>query len=166
MNIVTRISLTIFLLLMAAVYLPIGLWAIIAPAQDALGLELPSFYEAVGLSVISPIGYSEFAGIYGGINIVIGVMFLIGVFNKQVGLFAIKILVFLVGSIALGRFLLMLLGSQAGLPAEINAFLIFEIIVFFIGIIFIKVLKNSDNITKIKDVHNIKAYKSKSYNSP
>ena len=149
MNILTRISLTIFLLLMAAVYLPIGLWAIIAPAQDALGLELPSFYEAVGLSVISPIGYSEFAGIYGGINIVIGIMFLIGIFNKQVGLFAIKILVFLVGSIALGRFLLMLLGSQAGLPAEINAFLIFEIIVFFIGIIFIKVLKNADNITKI-----------------
>lgn len=147
MNIVTRISLTIFLLLMAAVYLPIGLWAIIAPAQDALGLELPSFYEAVGLSVISPIGYSEFAGIYGGINIVIGVMFLIGVFNKQVGLFAIKILVFLVGSIALGRFLLMLLGSQAGLPAEINAFLIFEIIVFLIGIIFIKVLKNTDHVT-------------------
>ena len=149
MNTLTRISLTIFLLLMAAVYLPIGLWAIIAPAQDALGLELPSFYEAVGLSVISPIGYSEFAGIYGGINIVIGVMFLIGIFNKQVGLFAIKILVFLVGSIALGRFLLMLLGSQAGLPAEINAFLIFEIIVFFIGIIFIKVLKNTDHITKI-----------------
>ena len=132
---------------MAAVYLPIGLWAIIAPAQDALGLELPSFYEAVGLSVISPIGYSEFAGIYGGINIVIGVMFLIGVFNKQVGLLAIKILVFLVGSIALGRFLLMLHGSQAGLPAEINAFLIFEIIVFFIGIIFIKVLKNTDHVT-------------------
>ena len=147
MNTLTRISLTIFLLLMAAVYLPIGLWAIIAPAQDALGLELPSFYEAVGLSVISPIGYSEFAGIYGGINIVIGVMFLIGVFNKQVGLFAIKLLVFLVGSIALGRFLLMLLGSQAGLPAEINAFLIFEIIVFFIGIIFIKVLKNTDHVT-------------------
>lgn len=147
MNILTRISLTIFLLLMAAVYLPIGLWAIIAPAQDALGLELPSFYEAVGLSVISPIGYSEFAGIYGGINIVIGVMFLIGVFNKQIGLFAVKILVFLVGSIALGRFLLMLLGSQAGLPAEINAFLIFEIIVFLIGIIFIKVLKNTDHVT-------------------
>ena len=147
MNIVSRISLTIFLLLMAAVYLPIGLWAIIAPAQDALGLELPSFYEAVGLSVISPIGYSEFAGIYGGINIVIGVMFLIGIFNKQVGLFAIKILVFLVGSIALGRFLLMLLGSQAGLPAEINAFLIFEMVVFSIGIIFIKVLKNTDHVT-------------------
>ena len=147
MNTLTRISLTFFLLLMAAVYLPIGLWAIIAPAQDALGLELPSFYEAVGLSVISPIGYSEFAGIYGGINIVIGVMFLIGIFNKQVGLFAIKILVFLVGSIALGRFLLMLLGSQAGLPAEINAFLIFEMVVFLIGIIFIKVLKNTDHVT-------------------
>ena len=144
MEILKRISLIIFLLLMAAIYLPIGLWAIIAPAQDALGLELPSFYEAVGLSVISPIGYSEFAGIYGGINIVIGLMYLIGIFREQVGLFSIKILVFLVGSIALGRFLLMLLGSQAGLPAEINTFLIFEIIVFSIGLIFIKVLKDTN----------------------
>ena len=144
MEILKRISLIIFLLLMAAVYLPIGLWAIIAPAQDALGLELPSFYEAVGLSVISPIGYSEFAGIYGGINIVIGLMFLIGIFKEKVALFSIKILVFLVGSIALGRFLLMLLGSQAGLPAEINTFLIFEIIVFSIGLIFIKVLKDTN----------------------
>ena len=144
MNILKRTSLIIFLLLMAAIYLPIGLWAIIAPAQDALGLELPSFYEAVGLSVISPIGYSEFAGIYGGINIVIGLMFLIGIFKQHVGLFSIKILVFLVGSIALGRFLLMLLGSQAGLPAEINTFLIFEIVVFTIGVIFIKVLKDTN----------------------
>ena len=144
MNIVLRISLIIFLLMMAAVYLPIGLWAIIAPAQDALGLELPSFYEAVGLSVISPIGYSEFAGIYGGINIVIGLIFLIGIFKKKVALFSIKVLVFLVGSIALGRFLLMLLGSQAGLPAEINAFLIFEIIVFLVGLFFIQALKNTD----------------------
>ena len=144
MEILKRISLIIFLLLMAAVYLPIGLWAIIAPAQDALGLELPSFYEAVGLSVISPIGYSEFAGIYGGINIVIGLMFLIGIFKEKVGLFSIKILVFLVGSIALGRFLLMLLGSQAGLPAEINTSLIFEIIVFLIGLIFIKALKDTN----------------------
>ena len=144
MNIVLRISLIIFLLMMAVVYLPIGLWAIIAPAQDALGLELPSFYEAVGLSVISPIGYSEFAGIYGGINIVIGLMFLIGIFKKEVALFSIKVLVFLVGSIALGRFLLMLLGSQAGLPVEINAFLIFEIIVFLVGLFFIQALKNTD----------------------
>lgn len=144
MKIFVKVSSTIFLLLMAAIYLPIGLWAIIAPAQDALGLELPSFYEAVGLSVISPIGYSEFAGIYGGINIVIGLMFLVGIFKKNVGLFSLKILVFLVGSIALGRFLLMLLGSQAGLPLEINAFLIFEIVVFFVGLFFIRVLKDTD----------------------
>ena len=144
MNIVVRISLIFFLILMAGIYLPIGLWAIIAPAQDALGLELPSFYEAVGLSVISPIGYSEFAGIYGGINIVIGLMFLIGIFKKNIGLFSIQVLVFLVGSIALGRFLLMMLGSQAGLPVEINTFLIFEIVVFFIGIVFIRILKNTN----------------------
>ena len=144
MNTFKRISLIIFLILMASVYLPIGLWAIIAPAQDALGLALPSFYEAVGLSVISPIGYSEFAGIYGGINIVLGLMFLIGIFKKNIGLISIQILVFLVGSIALGRFLLMMIGSQAGLPAEINTFLIFEIIVFFTGISFLKILKDSN----------------------
>ena len=144
MNIVVRISLIIFLILMAGIYLPIGLWAIIAPAQDALGLELPSFYEAVGLSVISPIGYSEFAGIYGGINIVIGLMFLIGIFKKNIGLFSIQVLVFLVGSIALGRLLLMMLGSQAGLPVEINTFLIFEIVVLCIGIVFIRILKNTN----------------------
>lgn len=144
MNIVVRISLIFFLILMAGIYLPIGLWAIVAPAQDALGLELPSFYEAVGLSVISPIGYSEFAGIYGGINIVIGLMFLIGIFKKNIGLFSIQVLVFLVGSIALGRFLLMMLGSQAGLPVEINPFLIFEIVVFCIGIVFIRILKNTN----------------------
>mgnify|MGYP001284724794 FL=1 len=144
MNIVVRISLIIFLILMAGIYLPIGLWAIVAPAQDALGLELPSFYEAVGLSVISPIGYSEFAGIYGGINIVIGLMFLIGIFKKNIGLFSIQVLVFLVGSIALGRLLLMILGSQAGLPVEINTFLIFEIVVLCIGIVFIRILKNTN----------------------
>ena len=71
-------------------------------------------------------------------------MFLIGIFKEKVALFSIKILVFLVGSIALGRFLLMLLGSQAGLPAEINTFLIFEIIVFSIGLIFIKALKDTN----------------------
>ena len=144
MNIVVRISLIFFLILMAGIYLPIGLWAIVAPAQDALGLELPSFYEAVGLSVISPIGYSEFAGIYGGINIVIGLMFLIGIFKKNIGLFSIQVLVFLVGSIALGRLLLMMLGSQAGLPVEINTFLIFEIVVLCIGIVFIRILKNTN----------------------
>ncbi len=70
-------------------------------------------------------------------------MFIIGIFKKNVGLFSLKILVFFVGSIALGRFLLMLLGSQAGLPVEINTFLIFEIIVFLIGMAFIKALKNT-----------------------
>mgnify|MGYP005732373111 FL=1 len=73
-------------------------------------------------------------------------MFIIGIFQKQVALFSIKILVFLVGSIALGRFLLMILGSQAGLPVEINTFLIFEMIVFSIGMIFIKVLKHTDEV--------------------
>ena len=73
-----------------------------------------------------------------------GLLFLVGIFKDKVGLFSIKILVFLVGSIALGRFLLMLLGSQAGLPVEINAFLIFEIIVFFVGLFFIQALKNID----------------------
>ena len=58
------VLINLFLVAMAAIYLPIGLWAFVAPIQDALELDLPSLYEQVGFSILSPIGFSEFAGIY------------------------------------------------------------------------------------------------------
>ena len=60
----------LFLLAYAVLYFGIGAWAIIDPVKDALelGYEIPSFMDAVGLKVSGVIGYSEVAGLYGGIN--------------------------------------------------------------------------------------------------
>ena len=50
----------IFLLVYAVLYFGIGAWAIIDPVKDALNLsEIPSYMNAVGLTVSSEIGYSE-----------------------------------------------------------------------------------------------------------
>ena len=57
-----------YLVFMGLTYFAIGAWAIIDPG----------FTDAVGLQVTSDIGYSEIAGIYGGLNLCIGSMCLIG----------------------------------------------------------------------------------------
>ena len=93
----------IYLLFMAVIYGTIGVWAILDPLLGALELGYPSFLEAVGLSVTSQIGYSEIAGIYGGLNLCIGIMCLVGIFKENIGIFSIKLITFIVGSIALGR---------------------------------------------------------------
>ena len=51
---------------MSVIYTWIGIWALLDPVAGALDLGWPSFSVAIGLSVISEIGYSEIAGIYGG----------------------------------------------------------------------------------------------------
>ncbi len=70
----------IFLITYGFLYFGIGAWAIIDPVKDALELsyEIPSFMDAVGLKVSDTIGYSEVAGLYGGINLIIGVVVLSG----------------------------------------------------------------------------------------
>ena len=85
---------------MAITYLLIGVWAILDPLLGALDTGMPSFLEAVGLNISSEIGYSEIAGLYGGLNLGIGLMCLIGIFKFNIGVFAIKFLTFLTGSIA------------------------------------------------------------------
>ena len=59
----------LFLFLYAVLYIALGGWAVIEPVRMMISDDFPSFMQAVGLSVTSPIGYSEVAGIYGGINI-------------------------------------------------------------------------------------------------
>ena len=54
----------IYLLLMSAIYLWIGIWALLDPVAGALDLGWPSFSVAIGLSVISEIGYSEIWNIW------------------------------------------------------------------------------------------------------
>lgn len=116
---------------MALVYGLIGGWAILDPLAAGLDLGWPSFMEAVGLSVISSIGYSEIAGIYGGLNLCIGIMCLIGIFKKDIGIFSIKLITFLVGSIAFGRVLFSMLPTT---PSFYNSFFVFEVSALVVGL--------------------------------
>ena len=116
---------------MALVYGLIGGWAILDPLAAGLDLGWPSFMEAVGLSVTSSIGYSEIAGIYGGLNLCIGIMCLIGIFKKDIGIFSIKFITFLVGSIAFGRVLFSMLPTT---PSFYNSFFVFEVSALVVGL--------------------------------
>ena len=129
---------------MAITYLLIGVWAILDPLLGALDAGMPSFLEAVGLNISSEIGYSEIAGLYGGLNLGIGLMCLIGVFKFNIGVFAIKFLTFLTGSIAAGRIIFSLLPST---PGFYNSFFIFEVCALLIGLTFLYFIKKSNQVT-------------------
>jgi len=121
----------LYLLLMFVMYGLIGVWALLDPMFGALELDYPSFLDAVGLAVTSSIGYSEIAGIYGGLNLCIGFLCLIGIFKKNIGIFAVKFITFLVGSIALGRVLFSLIPTT---PSFYNTYFIFEIVTLCVGL--------------------------------
>ena len=129
----------IYLLFMALVYGAIGGWAILDPLAAGLDLGWPSFMEAIGLSVRSEIGYSEIAGIYGGLNLCIGIMCLIGIFKKNIGIFSIKLITFLVGSIAFGRVIFSMLPST---PSFYNSFFVFEVSALAIGLLLLYLQKD------------------------
>ena len=61
--------------------------------------------------------------------------------------FMISFITFLVAGIAFGRLFFLFLGTQAGLPIIVNSFLKFEIIVFFLGLLMLKFLKDLDDTT-------------------
>ena len=122
----------LYLLTMSVIYTWIGIWALLDPVAGALDLGWPSFSVAIGLSVVSEIGYSEIAGIYGGLNFCIGLACLLGIFKRSIGIFLIKFITFLVGSIALGRLLFSMLPTT---PTFMNTFFVFEVGAFVIGIL-------------------------------
>ncbi len=124
---------------MAFVYATIGVWAILDPLLGALELGYPSFLNAVGLSITSPLGYSEIAGIYGGLNLCLGIMCLVGIFKKNVGIFSIKFITFLVGSIAFGRVIFSMLPTT---PSFFNPYFVFEIIALFVGLLLLYMQKS------------------------
>jgi len=128
----------LYLLLMGIIYFLIGAWAILDPLLGALETGIPSFLGIVGLSISSEIGYSEIAGLYGGINLGIGLMCFVGIFKKNIGIFSIKLLTFLVGSIASGRIIFSLLPTT---PGFYNSFFVFEVCAFVIGCTFLILLK-------------------------
>ena len=86
----------LFLLIYAVLYFGIGAWAMIDPVRDALELgDIPSFMKAVGLQVTDAIGYSEVAGLYGGINMVIGLLCFLALFSRGITTFVLSLLAFL-----------------------------------------------------------------------
>ena len=123
-----------YLVFMGLTYFAIGAWAIIDP----------SFTDAVGLQVTSDIGYSEIAGIYGGLNLCIGIMCLVGIFKSNIGIFSIKFITFLVASIALGRVLFSLIPTT---PGFYNPYFVFEISAFAIGVALLVLNKRLNKIS-------------------
>ena len=154
----------LFLLVYAVLYFGLGAWAIIDPVKDALELNnIPSFMDAVGLKVSAEIGYSEVAGLYGGINMIIGLLCLLGIFSRGITTFVLSLLAFLTFSIALGRYLFALIPST---PTFYNTFFIFEVVTFFLSLsffIYMKYLynprKNANVENVAKDYHDSRAHK-------
>ena len=138
-------TIRIFLFLYFLIYFLLGAWAIIDPFRDILIESFPSFMVAVGLSVTAPIGYSEVAGVYGGINVLVGLLCLVGIFSKYVAKKVLSLLAFLTFAIAFGRYLLSLIPTA---PGFLNAFFIFEVVTFFICIIFLIYLRLNESDQK------------------
>jgi hypothetical protein len=134
-------------------YFGIGAWAMIDPVKDALELSnVPSFMDAVGLKVSGVIGYSEVAGLYGGINMIIGLLCLLGLFSRGIATYVLSLLAFLTFSIALGRYLFALIPST---PTFYNTFFIFEVVTFVLSLAFflyMRYLYNPRKNAHVKDV--------------
>tara|TARA_B100001093_G_scaffold9249_1_gene8866 strand:- start:6074 stop:6496 length:423 start_codon:yes stop_codon:yes gene_type:complete len=133
----------LFLLSMTLMYFGIGVWAILSPLFPALEADYPSITEYIGLTISSTIGYSELAGIYGGLNLGVGILCFIGIFSLNYMKKSLQLLMFLTGSIAAGRIIFSAIPST---PPLVNTFFIFEILTFTFCIFalnFFKPLKNS-----------------------
>jgi hypothetical protein len=144
----------IILLVYAVLYFGLGAWAVIDPVKDALGLpyDIPSFMNEVGLMVYSEIGYSEVAGLYGGINMVVGLLCFLGLFSRGIAAYALSLLAFLTFSIALGRYLFALIPST---PTYLNTFFIFEVTTFVITLCCFLYMRFLYNPRKSRDVENV-----------
>ena len=144
----------IFLLAYAILYFGIGAWAIIDPVKDALELsyEIPSFMDAVGLKVSGEIGYSEVAGLYGGINMIIGLLCFLGLFSRGIAAYVLSLLAFLTFSIALGRYLFALIPST---PTFYNTFFVFEVVTFILSLSFFLYMRYLYNPRKRRDVKHV-----------
>jgi len=143
----------LFFVVYAVLYFGIGAWAMIDPVRDALELgDIPSFMKAIGLQVTDAIGYSEVAGLYGGINMVIGLLCFLALFSRGIATFVLSLLAFLTFSIALGRYLFSLIPST---PTFFNAFFVFEVATFVISLsffLYMKYLYNSSKNAEVKDI--------------
>ena len=84
----------IFLFITAVIYGGLGGWALIEPS---------SFVESVGLTINSNLGSAEIRSVYGGINLLIGLFALAAIFQSKHEELFMKILIFVIIGILLGR---------------------------------------------------------------
>tara|TARA_B100000073_G_scaffold290194_1_gene252826 strand:+ start:1041 stop:1427 length:387 start_codon:yes stop_codon:yes gene_type:complete len=109
----------IFLVITAIIYGGLGGWALIDPV---------SFVNEVGLTINSSLGSSEIRSVYGGINLLIGLFALATVFqNKHEELF-MKVLIFIIIGILLGRVVSLIFGELNS--AFLWSFVAFELVWF------------------------------------
>ena len=109
----------IFLVITAIIYGGLGGWALIDPV---------SFVNEVGLTINSSLGSSEIRSVYGGINLLIGLFALVTVFqNKHEELF-MKVLIFIIIGILLGRVVYLIFGELNS--AFLWSFVAFELVWF------------------------------------
>ena len=130
----------LFLLSMTLMYFGIGVWAILSPLFSAVDADYPSITEYIGLSISSQIGYSELAGIYGGLNLGVGVLCFIGIFSLNYMKISLQLLMFLTGSIAAGRIIFAAIPST---PPLVNTFFLFEILTFTFCLVTLLLFKPS-----------------------
>ena len=84
----------IFLLITAVIYGGLGGWALIEPS---------SFVESVGLTINSNLGSAEIRSVYAGIKLLIGLFALAAIFQSKHEELFMKILIFVIIGILLGR---------------------------------------------------------------
>ena len=108
--------------------------------------------KSVGLQLTDAIGYSEVAGLYGGINMVIGLLCFLALFSRGITTYVLSLLAFLTFSIALGRYLFSLIPST---PTFYNAFFVFEVATFVISLSFFLYVKYLYNPSKSGDIEKV-----------
>ena len=108
--------------------------------------------DAVGLKVSGEIGYSEVAGLYGGINMIVGLLCLLGLFSRGIATYVLSLLAFLTFSIALGRYLFALIPTT---PTFYNTFFIFEVVTFVLSLSFFLYMKFLYNPRKSGNVESV-----------
>ena len=121
----------IFLVITAIIYGGLGGWALIDPV---------SFVDEVGLTINSNLGSSEIRSVYGGINLLIGLFALAAVFQSKHEELFMKILIFVIMGILLGRIVSLIFGELNS--AFLWGFTAFEVVWFITLYVNLNQMKN------------------------
>lgn len=120
----------IFLFITAVIYGGLGGWALIEPS---------SFVEHVGLSINSNVGFAEIRSLYGGINLLIGLFALAAIFQSKHEELFMKILMFVLIGILLGRIVSFAFGElDSGFLWSFIAFELVWLISLYLNLNYIK----------------------------